>query len=84
MEIQITSSLCEMINDMCQHCCPDCGGCQCNVVCQDANWEQLCPEGAECEECGEEVFSCAFHECAEEDEHQPDEAQEWHDFDPDC
>jgi hypothetical protein len=34
-----------------------------------------------CEECGAYVDEC---ECHYEHDGQPDEAQEWHDFDPDC
>jgi RNA polymerase subunit RPABC4/transcription elongation factor Spt4 len=38
--------------------------------------------GGDCPNCGEPGPLCSF--LVEEDDGQPDEQQEWHDFDPDC
>ena len=49
-----------------------------NCNCEDCWWargqQEVCPT------CGCVGEDCPTHE----DDGQPDEAQEWHDFDPDC
>jgi hypothetical protein len=49
--------------------CPDCG--------EDIPTDVV--EGQECANCGH-----SFHAVREDDDGQPDEAQEWESFDPDC
>jgi Uncharacterised protein family UPF0547 len=50
-------------------------------VCPDC--EEIIPHSAvfgdSCSNCGH-----VFNEPRDDDDGQPDEAQEWHDFDPDC
>ena len=46
----------------------------CALLCPD------CAEEYECPDCGFIACNCP----EDDDDGQPDEAQEWHDYDPDC
>jgi hypothetical protein len=52
----------------------------------DADWHGCVPYGDDliCEDCAEEMGLDHEGNPVEEDDGQPSEAQEWHDFDPDC
>ena len=48
---------------------------------------QIYQDGSDCDGCADirELIEVAFTvEPDDEDDGQPDEAQEWHDYDPDC
>lgn len=79
-------------------CCPDFdeNGNQLNMICVcgaklPVNNKSSCcssclrdpdDESNECDICGAECYGRLCRECCDEDD--VDEAQEWHDYDPDC
>jgi hypothetical protein len=61
----------------CDGCAKHCSNGEGRLWCQDDVWEK-------CEECGQKSVRYVLAPPEPDDDGQPDEAQEWHDFDPDC
>ena len=53
-------------------------------ICIDCDGSGQYPSGMQCKSCGGTGLVPAGDGIPDDDDGQPDEAQEWHDFDPDC